>query len=79
MAGQVALLAALSEGVIDTVPHEAIPALQARVAAGLDAILPDGVRAAVADGVVDSAALTALVAAVRDLVGQVAPAPRAQP
>jgi F-type H+-transporting ATPase subunit alpha len=66
-AAQVALLAALAEGALDDVPPGLIPALRARVAASLDAALPEALATALAAGDIDRAGLAALAGRVREM------------
>jgi len=78
-AAQVALLAALGEGVLDDVPPDLIPALRARVAGSLDGSLPEALDTALSAGTLDSAGLAALAGQVREMAalvqaeGQAAP------
>ncbi|MDT8843283.1 F0F1 ATP synthase subunit alpha [Paraburkholderia fungorum] len=70
---EIALLAALADGVFDTQPVECIAAVRARLAAHLDA--HGGAQAAAAltaSGTLDVATQAALVAAVRELAQQLA-------
>ncbi|HTO67543.1 MAG TPA: hypothetical protein VMM15_40510, partial [Bradyrhizobium sp.] len=67
MVDEVALLAALAEGVFDPVPVAVIKSVRSRIAAHLDSHLGDTVAAVTKTGKVDDAALAALVAAVRSL------------
>jgi F-type H+/Na+-transporting ATPase subunit alpha len=64
---QVALLAALSDGVFDPLPAAVIASVRNRIAARLDSHLSERVKAIAKTGKVDDAALAALVAAVRSL------------
>jgi F-type H+/Na+-transporting ATPase subunit alpha len=64
---EVALLAALAEGVFDTLPLEELPTLRTRLAAHLDAHGGDAAASLKATGTLDTAAHAALVAAVQDL------------
>jgi F-type H+-transporting ATPase subunit alpha len=69
---EVALLAALSDGVFDPLPVEVIASVRQRLAAHLDAHQSDIVAAVTKTGSVDDAALASLVAAVRDLAKDLA-------
>jgi F-type H+/Na+-transporting ATPase subunit alpha len=74
---EVALLAALAEGVFDDIPVETLPTIRSRLAAHLDAHSGGAAAALKGSGTLDAAAQAALVAAVRDLAqacGTVAPA-----
>jgi F-type H+-transporting ATPase subunit alpha len=64
---QIALFAALADGVFDALPLTAIAAVRERVAAHLDAHAPESVAAIAKTGQLDDATRVALVAAVRDL------------
>jgi F-type H+/Na+-transporting ATPase subunit alpha len=64
---EVALLAALAEGVFDNIPVDNIPALRARLAAHLDAHGGNAAALLKDSGKLDPAALTTLVGAVREL------------
>jgi F-type H+/Na+-transporting ATPase subunit alpha len=64
---QVALLAALSDGVFDPLPVAVIGSVRSRIAGYLDAQLSENVAAISKTGKVDDAGLAALVAAVRSL------------
>ncbi|MDB5785864.1 F0F1 ATP synthase subunit alpha [Caballeronia mineralivorans] len=77
---EIALLAALADGVFDTLPVSCIATVRTRLAAHLDAHGgPAAAAALVATGSLDAPALAELVTAVRDLAAQVgaAPAPEA--
>ena len=78
---EIALLAALDDGVFDALPIDCIPSVRTRLAAHLDA--HGGAAAAAtltATGTLDAGARAALVAAVRDLAGQLtAPAEAVSP
>ncbi len=80
---EIALLAALAEGVFDDIPVETLPTIRSRLAAHLDAHGGDAAAALKNTGTLDAAAQAGLVAAVRDLAkacGTVAPAaPTATP
>jgi F-type H+-transporting ATPase subunit alpha len=65
---EIALLAALAEGVFDAVAVEHVPALRARLAAFLDTHGGDATAALEKNGTLEPADQAALVAAVRDLV-----------
>ncbi len=65
---QVALLAALSDGVFDAAPVAKVGEARARVAAELDALAPDVVASVTKSGACDDAARAKLVEAVRALV-----------
>ena len=69
---EVALLAALADGVFDPLPVEVVASVRRRLAAHLDAHQSDVVTAVTKTGSVDDAALAALVAAVRDLAKDLA-------
>ncbi|MFP3504812.1 F0F1 ATP synthase subunit alpha [Burkholderia sp. SIMBA_062] len=70
---EIALLAALDEGVFDALPVECVAAVRARLAAHLDAHGGAAAAAALtATGALDAATRDALVAAMRDLAGQCA-------
>ncbi|MGI4812599.1 MAG: F0F1 ATP synthase subunit alpha [Janthinobacterium lividum] len=64
---EVALLAALADGVFDAMPVETLPALRDRLPAHLDAHGGNAAAALTATGTLDTVTQTALVAAVRDL------------
>ena len=64
---EVALLAALAEGVFDSIPVDNIPALRTRLAAHLDAHGGNAAAILKDSGKLDPAALTTLVGAVREL------------
>ncbi len=73
---EIALLAALADGVFDTEPIERIAAVRARLAAHLDAHGGTTAAAALANtGSLDAATKAALVAAVRELAQQLAEPP----
>ncbi len=73
---EIALLAALADGVFDTEPIERIAAVRARLAAHLDAHGGTTAAAALANtGSLDAATQAALVAAVRELAQQLAEPP----
>jgi F-type H+-transporting ATPase subunit alpha len=79
---EVAVLAALAEGVFDDSPVEQIPVMRARLAAHLDAHGGTGAVALKEGGALEPAAQATLVAAVRDLAqtcGTSAPAAPAAP
>ena len=65
---QVALLAALADGVFDDAPVARIAEARTRIAAQLDALAPDGVAKVMANGSCDEATRAKLVEAVRALV-----------
>ncbi len=65
---QVALLAALADGVFDAAPVAKIAEARARIAAQLDALAPDAVAQVMTKGTCDDATRTKLVEAVRALV-----------
>ena len=65
---QVALLAALSDGVFDSAPAGRVGEARARVAAQLDALAPDVVASVMKTGTLDVAGRAKLVEAVRALV-----------
>jgi F-type H+-transporting ATPase subunit alpha len=72
---QVALLAALDAGVLDTLPNERIAALRAALPGWLDGQAAGACRALAASGELDETTRTALVEAVRTLAAtQAAPA-----
>jgi F-type H+-transporting ATPase subunit alpha len=76
---EIALLAALADGVFDAEPVGCIATVRNRLAAHLDAHGgPAASAALVAKGSLDETALTGLVAAVRDLAVQVSAAPPAE-
>lgn len=64
---EVALLAALAEGVFDDFPVERVPAIRARLAAHLDARCATAAASLKESGTLEPAAQAMLVAAVRDL------------
>ena len=64
---QVALLAALSDGVFDSAPVGKVGEARARIAAQLDALAPDVVAAVMKSGACDEAGRKTLVEAVRAL------------
>ena len=65
---QVALLAALSDGVFDSAPVGKVGEARARIAAQLDAVAPDVVTAVMKSGACDEPGRKTLVEAVRGLV-----------
>jgi F-type H+/Na+-transporting ATPase subunit alpha len=69
---EVALLAALADGVFDPLPVAVIALVRSRVASHLDAHLRESATAITKTGKVDDATLAALVAAVRNLTGDLA-------
>ena len=69
---EVALLAALAEGVFDAIPPDDIPTLRTRLAAHLDAHGGNAAASMKATGTLDDATQAALVAAVRELAQTVA-------
>jgi len=69
---QVALLAALAEGVFDPLPVKVIAEVRERVAAHLDANAAASVAAITKTGTLDDPTRAALVAAVRDLASKLA-------
>jgi len=69
---QVALLAALSDGVFDPLPVAVIGSVRSRIAAYLDSKVSESVAAIGKTGQVDDAGLAALVTAVRSLAQDVA-------
>ncbi len=71
---QVALLAALGEGVLDGFPITIIPTLRARLAAYLDTNAREAVEALTKSGDLDDAVRARLVAAVRELAADIAEA-----
>jgi F-type H+/Na+-transporting ATPase subunit alpha len=76
---EIALLAALANGVFDKEPVGCIATVRTRLAAHLDAHGgPAASAALVATGTLDEATLSGLVAAVRDLAVQVRAAPEAE-
>src|SRR5471030_2940398 len=76
---EIALLAALADGVFDAEPVSCIATVRTRLAGHLDAHGgPAASAALVATGTLDEAALTGLVAAVRDLAVQISAAPAAE-
>jgi F-type H+-transporting ATPase subunit alpha len=77
---EVALLAALADGVFDALPVEGcIVSMRARLAAHLDAHGGTAAAAALAEtGALDVTTQAGLVAAVRDLAQQVVAAPTAE-
>ena len=76
---EIALLAALADGVFDKEPVGCIATVRTRLAAHLDAHGgPAASAALVATGTLDEATLSGLVAAVRDLAVQVSATPEAQ-
>ncbi|MCO5088696.1 MAG: F0F1 ATP synthase subunit alpha [Methylobacteriaceae bacterium] len=68
---EVALLAALADGVFDSAPMTAIPAARARVAAQIDAEAPDAADLLARGAGLDEALRTRLVEAVRTLVSHI--------
>jgi len=72
LADQVALLAALADGVFDALPVNAVAAVRERVVAYLDARAGESVAAVTKTGTFDDATRTALVSAIHDLATQVA-------
>jgi F-type H+-transporting ATPase subunit alpha len=68
---QIALLAALAEGVLDEVPPERIAALRARVADRFDGAMPEEVARALAAGELDRAGRAALADQVREVAALV--------
>jgi F-type H+/Na+-transporting ATPase subunit alpha len=76
---EIALLAALADGVFDTLPASVIATVRGRLTAHLDANGgPAASAALVASGSLEPATLAALVAAVRDLAIQLSTAPSTQ-
>jgi F-type H+/Na+-transporting ATPase subunit alpha len=76
---EIALLAALADGVFDPLPASVIATVRGRLAAHLDANGgPAASAALIASGSLDAATLAALVAAVRELAVQVSTAPSTQ-
>ena len=71
---QVALLAALGDGVLDGFPTTIIPALRARLAPYLDTNAREAVEALTKSGDLDDAVRARLVAAVRELAADIAEA-----
>jgi F-type H+/Na+-transporting ATPase subunit alpha len=69
---EVALLAALADSVFDPFPVAVIALVRSRIASHLDAHLRESVTAITKTGKVDDATLAALVAAVRNLTGDLA-------
>ncbi len=69
---EVALLAALADGVFDPLPAEVVASVREHLATHLDTHQSDVVTAVTKTGSVDDAALTTLVAAVRDLAKELA-------
>ena len=72
MVDQVALLAALNDGVFDAFPAAVIPALRARLAAYLDAGAGRAVQVVTSSGTLDDDLRNELVAAVRRLAADIA-------
>lgn len=68
---EVALLAALADGVFDSAPPAMVAAARARIAAQIDAEAPDVAGLLKADAGLEDAARTRLVAAVRALVADI--------
>jgi F-type H+-transporting ATPase subunit alpha len=64
---EIALLAALAEGVFDDIPVDTLPTIRGRLAAHLNAHGGDAAAALKNTGTLDAAAQAVLVAAVRDL------------
>ncbi|MCC6718837.1 MAG: F0F1 ATP synthase subunit alpha [Acetobacteraceae bacterium] len=75
LSDQVALLAALTDGVLDTLPASAIATLRARLPAHLDAQEFAAVAALEKSGVLDPALRARLVAATRALAATLVPPP----
>jgi F-type H+-transporting ATPase subunit alpha len=76
---EIALLAALADGVFDTLPVSVIAPVRGRIAAHLDANGGPAASAALAaSGLLEAATLAALVAAVRDLATQLSTVPSTQ-
>ncbi|OAI26449.1 F0F1 ATP synthase subunit alpha [Methylosinus sp. R-45379] len=75
LADQVALLAALDAGVLDSLPARAIPALTARLPAHLDSVAAPSVAAISRHAPLDDAMRADLVARVRDLSTELAARP----
>jgi F-type H+-transporting ATPase subunit alpha len=69
---EVALLAALADGLFDSLPVEVVKSIRERLAAHLDAHQKEVVTAVAKTGSVDDATLATLVAAVRDLAQDLA-------
>jgi F-type H+-transporting ATPase subunit alpha len=65
---EIALLAALSAGILDDLPASAIPELRARLPGNLDATVPETAKAVAEGEAIDDARRESLVAAVRALV-----------
>ncbi len=65
---QAALLFSMSDGVFDAAPVARVAEARGRIAAQLDALAPDAVRAVVTTGTCDEAGRKSLVEAVRGLV-----------
>ncbi len=76
---EVALLAALAEGVFDPLPVEVVAAVRGRLAAHLDAHQSDVVKAVTKTGSIDDVTLATLVAAVRNLAQDLAAVKREAP
>jgi F-type H+-transporting ATPase subunit alpha len=72
LADEVALLAALGDGVFDPLPTNVIGEVRKRVAAHLDAHVAESVAAIAKTGTLDDAARKALVSAVGDLAKELA-------
>ena len=82
LADQVALLAALAEGVFDDRPVETVAAVRARLAGHLDANAHDAVAAVNRTGTLDDTTRLQLVNAVRalaDIAAEPVAAPRTPP
>ncbi|MEW5420556.1 F0F1 ATP synthase subunit alpha [Amorphus sp. 3PC139-8] len=69
---QVALLAALADGVFDALPVETLAALRPRLASHLDQTATDAVSAITPDGTLDDSVRQRLVAAVKALADELA-------
>ncbi|MBD3788578.1 MAG: F0F1 ATP synthase subunit alpha, partial [Sphingomonadales bacterium] len=74
LADQVALLAALADGVLDAFPVAIIPDLRARLAGWLDAHAGEAVAELARSGELTDETRAALVAALRTLAEELAPA-----
>jgi F-type H+/Na+-transporting ATPase subunit alpha len=76
---QVALLAALGEGVLDSMPATRITELRRRLAAHLDTYAGDAAAALASAGALDDALRTRLVMAVGSLAREIAGSAEARP
>ena len=73
LADQVALLAGLTEGALDSLPVEALPDLRARLGGWLDTHVPDAVASVHASGALTATTRAALTGALADLARSLAP------